>query len=568
MDLFRFFVKKGSGSQKKGKRSLPSLRYSLFFIFVASWLIPIGVFTTFIFNQYQNAYADRTESEIMNSVEVSGGLLKYQLDTAAAKLYRQNTGGEWERQYRNLQTGAIHEAAYLNWMRSDLVNTYFFDEQFSCVAFYLFPHTTPRTYTGRNGSEYEGYMAKINDKVLEAVQEKEKQTRVMVTEGNVYLIQDVFLSTYDRRYGTLVVGLRKDVLFRDLPLEDPENVYIRLNDSEEYLTVHGKTLEGDLSPKVRTALSELEQGDTGRDKKGVIRTLRTGYAGYHFQGEGKNYQMDLYYLKDMHSLYYEISRLNIIVIMAVIAMIPIMFLSYYYMKKNSLYVQKMATKDAQIAALQAQINPHFLNNTLEMMNWQARMNGDAEVSRMIEALSTVLDAGIDRDRERLVRMVEELKCADAFLYIMSMRFGERLHVEKLVDRNVLQAQVPQLILQPILENAIKHGVESISSGTIWLNIFEEEKNLIIDVINSGKTMTKEEIERIRGIIRGEQVLKKHQPGVHTSIGIYNVNKRVELIYGEEYGLTVELIDSDKIDFRIRMPLITAGLEREKEETKK
>jgi sensor histidine kinase YesM len=134
-----------------------------------------------------------------------------------------------------------------------------------------------------------------------------------------------------------------------------------------------------------------------------------------------------------------------------------------------------------------------------------------------------------------------------------MRFGKRLNVEKLVDRNVLSSKVPQLILQPILENAIKHGVESVSSGTIWLNIFEEEGNLIIDVINTGKEMGEKDVKRIRDIISGSYKLEHNKPGVHTSIGIYNVNKRIELIYGEEYGLSFHVIDGNKMQFRMIMP---------------
>ncbi len=556
MSIFENGNEKKSGNRRGwGKHSsLPSLRYSLFFIFAASWLIPIVVLASFIFNQYQNAYIDRTESEVMNAVNTSGSLMKYQLDTATAKLYKQSTGGEWERQYRNMQTGITERNAYITWMRSQMVNTYYMDEQFSCVAFYLHWSEEPQTYTGRNGYEYESYMETVNKSVLEIMRDVEKQTRVRVINGNVYLIQDLFLSTYDRSYATIVVGLRKEELFKDLPLvDDADNIFVELNGTEADLIRAPETEGSELSEKQKNAISQIKNGGTSFGKRGIITTLQTGFSGYGYHAEGKSYTLDLYYLKDMQDLYYEISRLNLIVLITVIGMIPVMILSYYYMKKNSDYAQRMVTKDAQIAALQAQINPHFLNNTLEMMNWQARMNGDAEISKMIEALSTVLDSGINRDGDKLVRLSEELRCADAFLYIMSMRFGQRLNVEKLVDRNVLSSKVPQLILQPILENAIKHGVESVSSGTVWLNIFEEEGNLIIDVINTGKEMGEKDVKRIRDIISGSYKLEHNKPGVHTSIGIYNVNKRIELIYGEEYGLSFHVIDGNKMQFRMIMP---------------
>ncbi|MCR5343657.1 MAG: histidine kinase [Butyrivibrio sp.] len=541
---------------KKGKRRLPSLRMSLLFLFAVSWLIPVAVLSYFIFNQYQNAYIDRTESDVMNAVNVSGVLIKSQIDSAVTKVNKQTTGGEWERMYRNVQTGAMERAEYLTQMRSQLLNKYYMDSQFSCVALYLTDEEGPQTYTGKTGYEYETYLDRIDATVRNIIDEKEKLTRVEVIDGEVYLIQNLFFSSYDRIYGTLVVGMTKEELFKDVPLEEPDNVFVEIDESGVFLTKEDEAI----TDKKLSALSELKSGVGGNTRRrGVISTLKTGYAGFGYQADSRSFHMSLYYLKDTEDMYYEISRLNLIVLITVIGMIPLMIYSYISMKKNAQYLQRMATKDAQIAALQAQINPHFLNNTLEMMNWQARMNGDTEISKMIEALGTVLDSGINRENDKLVRLSEELRCGDAFLYIMSMRFGQRLTVEKLVDRNVLQVMVPQLILQPILENAIKHGVESVNSGTIWLNIFEEDGKLVIDVINSGKKLADADIERIRKIISGEQKPESGTPGVHTSIGIYNVNKRIELIFGEEYGLSVNRIDDDKLQFRMLMPLTVSGM---------
>ena len=309
---------------------------------------------------------------------------------------------------------------------------------------------------------------------------------------------------------------------------------------------------------------------------------------------------------DEKELYSGIEHLNVIVVITLVAMACLMLLTYFYLSRHiehplkrlmdasmeikdgkfgsvidgekmpnmefeslvssfnamslqvkhlfdTVYMEKMATKDAQIAALQAQINPHFLNNTLEMMNWQARMNNDIEVCKMIESLGTVLDSSMNRKNDRLVRLADELRCADAFLYIMSMRFGQRLKVERNIDESLQQIYVPQLILQPLLENAIKHGIEKVSSGTIWLEIYRQENNVNIDVINTGKALSEKELVRIRQIIAGTYRLDKSEPGVHTSIGIYNVNKRIGLIFGAEYGLTVMQTEDGRIISRIVIP---------------
>ena len=123
---------------------------------------------------------------------------------------------------------------------------------------------------------------------------------------------------------------------------------------------------------------------------------------------------------------------------------------------DCLYQEELARRDAQIKALQAHINPHFLNNTLESINWQARMSGDVKASRMIEALSTVLDAALDRKGMPEVPLSEEMRYVNAYLYIVTQRFGERLKVDIDLPGALMGCRVPRLILQPVIENAVEH----------------------------------------------------------------------------------------------------------------
>ncbi|WP_195989768.1 histidine kinase [Clostridium sp. D53t1_180928_C8] len=220
---------------------------------------------------------------------------------------------------------------------------------------------------------------------------------------------------------------------------------------------------------------------------------------------------------------------------------------------NYAYDEKLAKKDAKILALQAQINPHFLNNTLEIMNWQARMSGDITLCKMIESLGTVLDYHMDREDKRLIYLSEELRCVDAYFYIISMRFGQRLIVEREIDNELLQAMLPQLILQPILENAVVHGIETVRTGVIKLKIYHDNKKIFIEVINTGKPMTKEDKDIIEKILFGDPEVIKPVPGKHASLGIRNVNERIKLIYGENYGLTIEPIEEGKTRSLICIP---------------
>ena len=99
-----------------------------------------------------------------------------------------------------------------------------------------------------------------------------------------------------------------------------------------------------------------------------------------------------------------------------------------------------------------------------MMNWQARMSGNLEVSSMIESLGVVLDYNMNRESKRLTTLSQELRCADAYFHIISKRFGKRLTVEKEIDQKLLSIKVPQLVLQPMIENAVVHGIERIKQG--------------------------------------------------------------------------------------------------------
>lgn len=202
---------------------------------------------------------------------------------------------------------------------------------------------------------------------------------------------------------------------------------------------------------------------------------------------------------------------------------------------DQVYKEEIASRNARIMALQSQINPHFLNNTLELMNWQARFAGDTAVSKMIEALSTLMDAALDRSGRRVIPLSEELMCADAYLYIINQRFGKRLTVCKAVDDSLLNIRVPPLIIQPLLENAVEHGIEPVTKGNIEIRIYRKNGALYIEIVNDGVRLSPEDVYRINSLINGGDTEK---PKSSTSLGIRNVNDRLRLIYGENSGLSI------------------------------
>lgn len=214
------------------------------------------------------------------------------------------------------------------------------------------------------------------------------------------------------------------------------------------------------------------------------------------------------------------------------------------------YEEQLALQDARIKALQSQITPHFLCNTLEIINWEARMSGDVKVSRMIEALSQMLDAATARGGDASGTIAEELRYADAYLYIISERFGERLTVHREVDESVLGVAVPRLILQPIVENAVEHGVSQLPRGELTLRVRAGEGAVVLEVEHDGR-MTEADREAIRRLLSPEG----EEPSAPKSgrVGIRNVNRRLKLLYGDRSGLKITELGEQRILARIIVP---------------
>ncbi len=201
---------------------------------------------------------------------------------------------------------------------------------------------------------------------------------------------------------------------------------------------------------------------------------------------------------------------------------------------DCLYQEELARRDAQIKALQAHINPHFLNNTLETINWQARMSGDAKASKMIEALSTVLDAALDRKGMPEVRLAEEMTYVNAYLYIVAQRFGRRLTVDIDLPDQLMDCMVPRLILQPVIENAVEHGIKPGGQGRVALRGYLKEEFLILEIENDGGLSAEDE-GHIARLLSPDYDMAGEPSG---NIGIANVNQRLRILYGPRCGLSI------------------------------
>lgn len=189
------------------------------------------------------------------------------------------------------------------------------------------------------------------------------------------------------------------------------------------------------------------------------------------------------------------------------------------------YKEEIALRDARIQAMQSRINPHFINNALEAINWQARIEGSERISAMVESLSVLLNAGMSRNDRRMLTLREELETANAYFYFVGLRFGDSLVSRVDAAPEALEDTLPALTLQPLIENAAEHGIAPAGGGEIVLRCAHEAGALKLEVSNSGRPATAEDRARIEAALRGDS-----QSGSH--LGLANICMRLRLIYGE------------------------------------
>lgn len=203
---------------------------------------------------------------------------------------------------------------------------------------------------------------------------------------------------------------------------------------------------------------------------------------------------------------------------------------------NTNYVNELLARDAQIKALESQINPHFLYNTLESINWRAKAVNNREISLMTESLGTLLRATLS-NKQSLVTLAYERNLIQSYITIQQIRFEERLDYKAEIPDELNDALLPPLTLQPLVENAIHYALEEITETcyiTVQAAIQEEagenrERCIRISVTNSGSSFDDNLLELLKQ--------NRKQP-TRSGIGLLNIDKRIKLLFGEHYGLSL------------------------------
>ena len=199
---------------------------------------------------------------------------------------------------------------------------------------------------------------------------------------------------------------------------------------------------------------------------------------------------------------------------------------------EKVHKEEKELRKTELKALQAQINPHFLYNTLDSIQWMCEQGKNEEATKMVGALAKLFRISISKGRE-LITIKEELQHAENYLIIQSFRYRNQFSYSFDVDEGLENYYCNKITVQPLIENAIYHGLDRmVDKGEIKITVKQAEdceNDILITVSDNGVGMTKEQCERVLSKERSDS----------SGIGVKNVNDRLKIYFGEKYGLSIE-----------------------------
>lgn len=538
-----------------------SIRMQLILIILICYLIP-----TLLLGQYMGSvlFADlreKTQTALTSSVEHASTLALQNIRKAIDLAEDATYDGELADVHTRHRAGSMNSAEFLRLSRNYIERKYSREELFTfamfipaegmdMLAYNRAGYEAAMTYIQHMGSDTEALAAELDTRCL-----------FLEKEGQVYLIRNL-MDLRLERFGTLVLGVNMELLLRDV---------------QEL----GSIWDG--AVQVMLGRSGSTQLDWDSMSSGLAETPGEGRITYVVREKDRDYDFGLQLSVSRDRIYGEIVAFGHLMTGLAVLLIPILAAILLYMHRRIIkpisllsqashrieegelgvtvpmhgtdelgrlgsafsqmslriqalidktYKEEIALRDAKIQAMQSRINPHFINNALETLNWQARLEGSESISGMVESLSVLLNAGMGRANRRMVTLNEEIELAQAYCYFVGLRFGDRLKVTTELSDGLMNAIVPLLTIQPLLENAVEHGIEPAGGGEIILRSMQAGNFLRLTVINSGQPPTEEGWQRIRQSLAGD-----NQNGQH--FGLANISTRLQLIYGGRAAIRVE-----------------------------
>ena len=560
------------------KRKPHSLRAKLLTTILLCWVLPLmavvvlaGVLLT---GSYERAARQELESGVQNALEQVQLRLHAVFESSKGVSY----DGVVRNSYRRYQSDG--DSADLYKTVTEYLNQNFNRDELIPAAFISYwEDVDVRPYASSRGdfgySAQREYREHIERDLLERMESIDTGILLLEYGGELYVARNL-LDSHFRPYATVVLLCDRELLFQSFqPVREiSEELSLRIDDSLE-LTPDG------LLRSLETA-EEAEPGALRWDAEAEGHSLHVEarIPAFHFWRDVPQLQMAgvavamlvlplllavillfrSYVTRPVETLIRASERLEEGERGYVIGETPNSrefqrlyehFNSMSTEMKNQFersYREQQALQKARVKALQSQINPHFLNNTLEIINWEARLAENDRVSAMIEALSVMLDAALDRDGRSQIPLREELSYVDAYLYIIRERLGERLEIERRIDSGMEEVMVPRLILQPLVENAVEHDITPRRGGRLCVRAGREGDRVVLEVEHEG-TMSPEDRESISAMLSSTEA----DTEISGQVGLRNVKQRLDLIYGADGELSITQSGDSWILARVRFP---------------
>ena len=561
---------------KKAPQKKPiSLKWGLMTAMVACWVIPIVTIVVVAGVLLNHSYEKNLRQSVSANVDHAMEQTALRLTAAMEATKGVSYNGEIREAYRDYQLTGDRQALY-NRVTGYFTQNYSREESFK-VAFLTFNDHPDKLYYYADSFRANGYQraqhfrTEVQPEVSQLLETVDTGIYFMEDEGELYMTRNLLdnafqpyaqltllcdMDTVFQPFSTLTADSQMDVTLDDVTFRLSEQTDAAGTDKHEILTDYaldfgGHTLSVTVTarelglwgamPGLRWAVvlvlllgAPLLGGMVLLFYRFVTQPVETlvdaagrvedGQRGYLIETTARSAEFQKLY-SHFNSMSLELQR-----------------------QFERLYREQQALQEARIKALQSQINPHFLNNTLEVISWEARLAENDRVCAMTEALATMLDAALDRDGRGMASLKQELGYVDAYLYIIGQRLGPKLTVAKEVDDSLLDQVIPRLILQPIVENAVEHDLTPRHGGRLTLRVRRQEDALLLEVEHDG-AISPEDQKRLEALLSGTP-----EPAAGGKVGLRNVRERLALLYGDRAALSMWQNTEESILACIRLPL--------------
>ena len=558
-----------------------SLLWSMLFLLLFGWFLPLLLTNGIMSIMATRKVHTQIDRSVTTSMEKAVEIMELQL-------------AESETASKNASYLNVIREAYLTYQdggnRRDFQTTVFtfLEQQYmfhkNCQAVNLvfreYPDDIYYTYNNSTGGTYRDityFKTDVAEDLLEEMDDLDTRTELRSYDGRLYMIRNLVDSKF-HPFAILAIELNEESLMESLKsVWGYENAVVYLDGTYALSLEGGDSLHYGEEQQNRLAENDsFIEHASGRQNPYVYKRLKL----YHST-------LDCVVELDRSAIYAEIKTIRYVYGILAVFALPLVFIIYNFLNKrvnrpvqdlikvfdvvrageygtqienmanseefyhmeesfnymssqlkqqfDKIYMEEIALRDAKIMALQSQINPHFLNNTLEIINWEARLNGNMRVSQMIEALSTMLEATMNRKADPYNTVAEEMEYVDAYLYIITQRYGEKFTCRKEIDESLLNYKIPRLIVQPIAENAIEHGMNITREGELVIRLYRKREDLLCIEIENNRPLSEEDQAKIHKLLKEEPNPQKEH---RVSLGIRNVDQRLRMMYGPECGLFI------------------------------